>query len=151
MPSSYSALLYHVVFTTKYRQPRLRSEVRPELYAYMGGILNRRRGVLLEIGGIEDHVHLLIGLRTDHALAEEIRHVKGSSSRWWNRSGLDGERRFAWQEGFGAFTVSRSQVPTLRRYIRGQPEHHKEVSFETEWQALLRRHRVDATSGLGWH
>jgi len=150
MPTSYSALLYHVVFATKHRSPRLSPELRPELYAYIGGILDRRRGVLLEVGGVEDHVHLLIGLRTDHSLAEEIRHVKGGSSRWWNRSSLDGGEQFAWQEGFGAFTVSSSQVPTLRRYIQRQPEHHQEISFGTEWEMLLRRHQVDATSGLGW-
>jgi REP element-mobilizing transposase RayT len=148
MPSSYVNLLYHVVFTTKHRMPRLTAELQTVLYPYMGGIVSGFRGVLLEAGGMEDHVHLLLSLRPAPSVAEVVKNVKGGSSRWLNQRPGAGEP-FAWQEGYGAFTVSPSQLETVRRYIQRQEEHHRTMSFEDEWASLLRKHGLEAEKAAG--
>jgi putative transposase len=97
---------------------------------------------LLEIGGVSDHVHLLVRLKADHAIAEMVRLIKANSSKWMNETHALQER-FAWQAGYGAFTVSESHVPRVRRYIGGQREHHAKSSFQEELIALLEKHRIE--------
>jgi putative transposase len=135
-------LLYHVVFSTKDRMPVIHGEMRERLYEYMGGIVRGERGVLLEIGGVPDHVHLLTKLKSDMAVAEMVRLVKSNSSKWWNE--LDGTKdRFEWQTGYGAFTVSESQVRRVRSYIQTQESHHAKVSFRDELITLLKKHGIE--------
>ncbi len=141
MPSTYVSLLYHIVFRTKHSLPMIKPEVQPVLYQYIGGIAGTQRGVLIEAGGMPDHVHLLLSLRTTPSLAEVVKNVKGGSSRWMNLRSEDGER-FGWQDGYGAFTVSPSQLNVVRRYIQSQEEHHRKMTFGDEWDSLVRKHGI---------
>jgi putative transposase len=136
---SYTHLLYHVVFATKGRRPDLDAAVRPGLFAYLGGLVRAERGLALAVNGMADHIHLLARLRQDRALADVLRAVKAHSSRWL-RANAPAGAAFAWQTGYGAFTVSLSQAPTVRAYIRNQEAHHQKISFEEEYARLLRAH-----------
>lgn len=142
MASTFTNLLCHIVFTTKDRLPRINEGIRERLYEYIGGIIRKEGGVLLEIGGVADHVHLLVKLKTDTPIATIIRLIKSRSSKWLNEQ-PDSEERFEWQAGYGAFSVSESQVARVRRYIQEQENHHKKVSFKDELIVLLQRHRID--------
>ena len=139
--STFANLLYHVVFSTKGRLPLISEEVKEPLYEYMGGIIRGEGGILLEIGGMPDHVHLLAKFKTDIAVATMVKKIKGKSSKWRNDVRHQAER-FQWQEGYGAFSVSESLVKKVRNYIRTQEEHHRRVSFKEELVALLKKHRI---------
>jgi putative transposase len=141
MATTFANLLYHLVFSTKNRLPTIGPEIREPLYAYMGGILRGEGGILLEIGGMPDHVHLLVKLKTDAAVALIVQKVKGKSSKWLNEK-PDHAGRFEWQSGYGIFTVSASLAEKVRRYIRGQEEHHRRVSFRDELVSLLERNGI---------
>ncbi len=141
MASTFANLLYHLVFTTKGRAPLIREDLRDDLYGYMGGIIRSEGGVLLAIGGMPDHVHLLAKLKTDVAVSTIVQKVKGKSSRRINERAILPER-FEWQAGYGIFSVSESLAERVRSYIRGQEEHHRRVSFQDELIALLQRHRI---------
>jgi REP element-mobilizing transposase RayT len=127
-------LRYHLVFGTKNRESLITADVRDELYSYLDGIVSRQGGVLMAAGGMPDHVHLLVGLNPAKSLSEVMQHLKGSSSRWMNQRF---PILFGWQNGYGAFSVSTSVVPAVRRYILRQEEHHRRFSFQEELQALL--------------
>jgi REP element-mobilizing transposase RayT len=142
MPQSYTSLLYHIVFSTKDRFPFLAPEWRGRLYAYLGGILRERGGDLLEINGTNDHVHLLLRLHQEHTLAQVVRDVKAASSGWIHRE-FPRLSHFAWQRGYGAFTVSASQLARVRRYIQAQEEHHRRRTFQEEFIALLKAHGIE--------
>ena len=141
MATTFSNLLYHIVFSTKNRVPLIQERVRESLYEYMGGITRGEGGILLEIGGIPDHVHLLTKFGTSVAVSEMVKKIKGKSSKCMNDR-PDYPERFDWQEGYGAFSVSESLVERIRTYIRSQEEHHKKVSFKDELISLLRKHRI---------
>lgn len=141
MATTFANLLYHIVFSTKGRIPLIHEGIREPLYEYMGGIIRGEGGVLLEIGGVPDHVHLLAKFRTDIAVATMVKKIKGKSSKWRN-GGRSQSERFQWQEGYGAFSVSESLVKKVRNYIRTQAEHHGRVSFKEELIVLLKRHRI---------
>jgi len=142
MRDTYSKLNYHLVFSTKNRVPLITDALRDTLYGYMGGILRGHGGVLLTAGGMPDHVHLLAGWGTTVSVAKMLQLIKTNSSKWANElpESRDG---FAWQPGYGAFTVSASMIPEVRRYILNQEEHHRKMSFQEEFVALLKRHGVD--------
>jgi putative transposase len=140
MATTFANLLYHVVFSTKDRLPLIRNEIRESLYEYMGGIIRSEGGILLEIGGMPDHVHLLVKLKTDVTVALMVQKVKGKSSKWHNERLV--QERFAWQSGYGIFSVSASLVERVRRYIRSQEEHHRRVSFRDELITLLKRNGI---------
>jgi REP element-mobilizing transposase RayT len=143
MPDTYTKLRYHIVFGTKQRLPLITAEVRDDLYSYLGGILARHGGILLAVGGMPDHVHLLAGLNTTRSLADIMQRVKANSSRWMNERAARTEP-FAWQVGYGAFSVSESQIGVVRTYILRQEEHHRKVSFQDELKAILRKHGFEA-------
>jgi putative transposase len=139
---SYTQLTYHVVFATKYRRPTITEEFRARLYEYLGGTLCGHKGQAIEIGGVADHVHLLTRLSPTLAVSDVIRNLKAASSRWMrDLSPLN--RSFEWQKGFGAFTVSYSQIPVIQKYIQNQIEHHRTRSFQEEYTALLQRHGIE--------
>ena len=142
MPNTYSKLLYHLVFSTKGRANLISQQLQPRLFDYMGGIVRDERGTLLEIGGLSDHVHLLIRWRTDESLATLMRNLKSNSTRWVHET-FPTMEGFAWQQGYAAFTVSASQADDVARYIRNQEEHHRGRSFEDELIRLLDAHGVD--------
>ena len=142
MPGTYSKLLLHIVTSTKRRTPWLTAEVAERLYPYIGGIIRAERGALCAIGGVEDHVHLYIRWRPDGALSDLMRAVKARSSMWIHET-FPELRDFAWQEGYAAFSVSRSQEDVVRRYIAGQAEHHRREDFRAELLRLLQAHEIE--------
>jgi putative transposase len=140
MPSTYLSLHYHLIFGTKNQEPVIHSKWRRRLHAHMGGIVKALDGVPESIGGVADHVHMLVGLRATHTLANVLRETKSVSSGWVHDE--IGVRAFAWQEGYAAFTVSASQLKKVRAYIENQEEHHRTRTFREEYIALLERHGI---------
>ena len=141
MPATHLSLHYHVVFATKNRAPLIAPEWRGKLHAYLGGTVRGLGAVAQEIGGTDDHVHLLVGAKATHRLADLLREIKSESSRWVHET--VGLAAFAWQEGYGAFTVSASQRETVRRYIQTQEEHHRTRTFRQEYVEWLTRSGVE--------
>jgi putative transposase len=141
MPSSYVCLHYHLVFSTKGRQPWIKEEMRERLFQYIGGTVRGLGGALLAAGGVADHVHLLASLSKTHALSDDLRDIKAESSAWIHRT-YPSLGAFAWQVGYGAFTVSYSGLPRVTDYVKNQEEHHRTRSFQDEFRALLQRHGV---------
>ena len=146
MAQTFSRLLVHVVFSTKDRTASLKADIRPDLYAYMGGIIRNFGGQSLLINGVADHVHLLFSIPATMAVAESMRIVKAKSSRWMR--GRD--RSFAWQPGYAAFSVSQSSVGQVTKYIANQEERHKRVQFEHEFISLLKKHDMDYDERYVW-
>lgn len=124
MPGTYSTTLLHLVFSTRHRDPLIAADIRDRLYAFMGGVIRDERGSLLVIGGMPDHVHLLVRWNTEHSIAHLARNVKARSTKWIHDTFSD-HRAFAWQTGYGVFSVSKSQEATVRAYIDRQEEHHR--------------------------
>jgi REP element-mobilizing transposase RayT len=139
MPHSFSSLLVHVVFGTKGRARSIDANIRPDLFAYMGGIVREMRGTARLINGTEDHVHMLLSLPADVTVSECLRVVKANSSRWAHER-FPGHHGFAWQTGYGAFSVSSSNEKHVIKYIQDQERHHRRMTFEEEFVALLRKH-----------
>jgi len=147
MSSTHLALHYHLVFSTKERRRMIADPWRPELHAYLGGILRDMNVIPQTINGPGDHVHILAGLKATHKLAEVLRQVKRASSLWIHQHGLP---RFEWQEGYGAFTVSPSQLAAVKRYIANQEEHHRKKTFDEEYLQLLRLSDVEFDERYLW-
>src|SRR5262245_1072781 len=130
MASTYLSLHYHLVFSTKERVPIIESPWRDRLHNYLGGAVRGLDGFVEQIGGVQDHVHLLVGLKATHRLSDFMRELKKASSAWVHEE--IGERRFIWQEGYAAFTVSATARDGVIKYIATQPEHHRQKSFREE-------------------
>jgi REP element-mobilizing transposase RayT len=141
MPSTHLSITIHLVFGTKNREPMIAAEWMGKLHAYLGGIVRGLGAAPLEIGGVADHVHLLIGIKATHRLSDVVREVKSESSRWVHEQ--TGGMEFAWQEGYGAFSVSPSQCNVVRDYIQNQAEHHRKLTFREEYVGFLKRAGVD--------
>jgi putative transposase len=141
MANTYSSLHYHVVFSTKNRQPFLGKAVRERLFAYLGGIARENGITALEIGGVADHVHLLLGIPASLPVSKAIQLLKGGSSHWVKEV-FPNMIDFAWQDGYAAFTVSQSQLDNVRAHIRAQAEHHRKKTFSEKYRALLTRHHI---------
>lgn len=136
MPSTHTNLHYHFVFATRDHVPLIRAEWRARLHAYIGGIVKNLEGVPLAVGGIEDHVHLLVGLKPSHRVDYVLRDIKADSSAFVRREIYD---KFSWQKGYGAFCVSPSGIEAVRRYVLNQEEHHKKRTFKAEYVELLKK------------
>jgi len=148
VPGTYSQLLLHVVFSTKGRTPWITHEVADRLYPYIGGVIRAEKGVLLDIGGIEDHVHLYLRWRPDGSISDLMRTVKAQSSKWLHAE-FPALHDFAWQEGYSVFSVSKSQEDAVKKYIAGQAEHHKKEDFKIELLRLFRAHGVEFEERYG--
>jgi putative transposase len=144
---SYTNLLYHIVYATKERAPLITEMLRPRLHEYLGGTVRGLGAVALEINGTNDHVHILAKLRPTISVSEFLSKLKSASSGWAKRQTAG---RFGWQARFGAFTVSESQLERVRKYIRNQEEYHRKHSFEEEFRALLRAHKIDFETAHLW-
>ena len=144
MARTYTKLIYHIVFSTKERIPLIAPEIRDRLYEYLGGVIRGEKGSLMEIGGMPDHIHILARFGAAIAVSEMLKRIKGSSSHWLSQ---ETGTWFAWQNGYGAFSVSESQVAAVRKYIQQQEEHHKRISFKDELISLLRKHRIEFDEG----
>jgi len=149
MSHSYACLMTHAVFSTKDRVPLVVNECRERLYPYLGGIAREIDAKALIIGGTADHVHLLLSLPPTLCVADALRDLKANSSRWVHETWPD-RRDFAWQTGYGAFSVSESQRDAVARYIESQVEHHKRRTFQEEFIALLKKHRIPYDERYIW-
>lgn len=136
MPSTHTNLHYHIVFSTKERLPLIKDEWRERLHAYLGGIVKNLEGVPLAIGGINNHVHLLVGLKSSHRLDYFVRDLKADSSKWIH---TEIKEKFEWQKGYGAFTVSPLGIENVRQYVLNQEIHHRQKTFENEYVELLEK------------
>ena len=142
MPGTYSQILLHVVFSTKRREPWITRDVVYRLYPYIGGLVRAQKGVLYDIGGVEDHVHMYLRWRPDESVSVLMHMVKARSSKWVHET-FPALGAFAWQEGYSVFSVSKSQEQAVKKYIAGQAEHHKKEDFKAELLRLLRAHGVE--------
>jgi REP element-mobilizing transposase RayT len=150
MPQSLAKILVHAVFCTKDRRPWLRDKkLREELHRYIGGILNHLECQPVIVGGVEDHVHLLCTLSRTCQAAEMVKEVKRGSSLWLKTKSPD-LHDFAWQNGYGIFSIGFSQIQTVQKYIAGQEEHHRKVSFQDELRELLRRYEIEFDERYAW-
>ena len=141
MANTFTSLHYHVVFSTKNREPWIRQDIEQRVWSYLGGIARENDMKALMIGGIENHVHLLLGLPPTAAVSKAVQLIKGASSGWMKET-FSGLGSFGWQDGYAAFTVSKSLAPEVETYIRGQREHHRVKTFEEEYRAFLVKHEV---------
>ena len=141
MPSTHLSLHYHLVFSTKDREPWFRPDLRSRVHEYLGGVIRNLHGVAHAVGGVVDHVHVFAGLRATHCLADVMRELKSDSSQWVHRELKLGG--FAWQEGYGGFTVSASKLELVRNYILNQEHHHRGKTFQEEYVEMLKRGLVE--------
>ena len=148
MPATYSKLHYHATFSTKDRYPLITKDWRNNLHAYLGGIVKNLGGVPVAIGGIEDHVHILMGLRTTQRLDYVMRDLKSGSSEWVHET--VGKTIFNWQPGYFCVTVSPTQIESIARYILNQENHHRHKSFEDEYIEMLTMAGVDYDERYLW-
>ena len=148
MPSTYLSLHYHLIFSTKERRLLIADPWRDRLHTYLGGTVHTLGGVPQAVGGTADHVHMLVGLRATHCLADVLREIKRPSSQWVHET--LGVAEFAWQEGYGAFTVSASGIVAVKRYILRQQEHHQKKTFQEEYVELLQRSGVEYDERYLW-
>jgi putative transposase len=149
MSQTLTSLIVHVVFSTKNRQPLIAPTAEPELYAYLAGTAKNLDSRRLVVGGTENHLHLLVSQSKKVALCHLMEQIKKSSSKWIKTKGSAFET-FGWQDGYGAFTIGESQVEAVRHYIAGQKERHKRQSFEQEFEALLKKYRVQYDERYLW-
>ena len=145
MSHSYVSNLMHCTFSTKDRYPAIDSELESRLWPYLGGIARENRMKALAIGGTADHVHALLSLPGMMSFAKAVQLIKGGSSKWIHDN-FSNQKKFAWQEGYGAFSVSASQVPKTIAYINNQKEHHRKKSFHEEFLELLNKHGIEFDS-----
>jgi putative transposase len=138
---TYTKLAYHIVFGTKFRRPTIAEEYRERLYEYIGGIIRAQNGQLIKIGGVADHLHLLVYFSSSNSISTSVRDIKANSSRWLNELS-EMESRFEWQIGYSAFAVSYSQIEAVAHYIDHQPQHHQSKTFEQEYIEFLNRHGI---------
>ena len=150
MAQSLAKILLHTVFSTKDRRPFLRDEpLREELHRYLGGILTHLDCQPLIIGGVEDHVHLLFALSRTATVADVVKELKRGSSVWL-KTKSPALADFAWQNGYGVFSIGQSQVEAARAYVAGQAEHHRKISFQDELRELLRRYEIEFDERYVW-
>ncbi len=139
MPSTFLSLHYHVVFSTKHREPLIALDWRAKLHDYLGGTIRGRGAHPRAVGGVADHVHLLLDLKATHCLADFMRELKKAASAWCREK----VPRFAWQDGYAAFTVGPNALDGVRHYIAHQEEHHRTKSFREELVELLEKAGIE--------
>ena len=147
MPQSLSRILVHLVFSTKNREPLLVPEFRPRAFEYLGGALNNIHCPVIKVGGVADHVHMLFVLGRSMSVSEVVEEVKKQSSKWAKEHLGPG---FYWQNGYGAFSVSASNVEAVKAYIENQEHHHRAQTFQDEFRELLRRHEIEWDERYVW-
>ena len=147
MPHTYTKLLFHIVFSTKERAPFIADNERDRIYGYIGGTIRGLGGICIEIGGVEDHVHILLALKPTMSVAKFVQDLKPAVTKWAREQV---HPKFEWQNGYGAFTVGESQAETVRKYIRGQKEHHRKAAYDEEFMELLARANIDFEARFLW-
>jgi REP element-mobilizing transposase RayT len=146
---SYISSHVHCVFSTKERRRLITPELRDRLWPFLGGIARQNKMKAIEIGGVDDHVHILLSLPSTMAISKALQLMKGGSSKWIHET-FPEHRLFAWQEEYGAFSVSVSQLDKTIEYIKGQEAHHRKMTFQEEFLALLKKHRIEYDERYLW-
>jgi putative transposase len=142
MPNTYTQIHIQAVFTVQNRDCIIHEKWKNELYKYIAGIIQNNNHKLLAINGMPDHIHVLFGLRPSQSVSDLMQDIKGNSSKWINdRKFVKG--KFSWQEGYGAFSYSKSEVPDVIRYIRNQHDHHRKKSFIEEYLEILKEFKIE--------
>lgn len=149
MAHSYVSALFHCVFSTKDRRTTITKDIEERLWQYMGGIARENKMRALAIGGVEDHVHLLLSLPSTLTIAKALQLIKGGSSKWVHDT-FPEHRDFEWQEGYGAFSIGISQVDDTKKYIAIQREHHRTRTFQEEFLAFLEKHDIEYDPRYVW-
>ena len=149
MPQSFSCLHTHIVFSTKHRYPFLSPDCTERLYPYLGGLVRNRKCTLLRVGGIADHVHLLVRVARDIAISDLVSAVKSNSSGWIHEA-FPELISFSWQQGYAAFAVSLSGVDEVAAYIEKQEEHHRVKTFQDEYRQFLEKHGIEFDEQYMW-
>ena len=149
MANTYTSLFYHVVFSTKNREPFIGPDIEQRVWAYIGGVARQHDMTALQVGGIEDHIHVLVLAPPVLSPSQIAQYVKGDSSKWIHET-FPTLRHFAWQTGYGAFSVSKSGVSSVVDYIQNQRQHHTRKTFQAEYVEFLQRHGVDYDERYVW-
>ncbi len=149
MANTYSALYCHIVFSTKNREHWLQPEIEERTWEVLGGIARDYRMTPIQIGGFDEHVHALVSFPPAMAVSKAVQYLKGVSSKLIHEK-FPHFKAFAWQDGYGAFSVSKSQIPTVADYIRGQRAHHATVGFQEELRAMLRKNEIEFDERYVW-
>ena len=148
MPSTHLSLHYHIVFSTKNREPWMTGDVIDRVHAYIGGTIKSMNGIAHAVGGVADHVHVFTGLRATHCLADVMMETKSESSKWIHRE-LN-MPSFEWQEGYCGFTVSASHIDAVKSYVLNRAEHHRVRTFQEEYLTMLQRGMVEYDERFLW-
>jgi REP element-mobilizing transposase RayT len=149
MGHSFTSSLYHCAFSTKERRPCITAELQSRLWPFLGGIARENRMVAPAVGGVEDHIHILLSLPSTMSIAKAIQLLKAGSSLWLHEM-FPEQRGFAWQEGYGAFSLSVSQAERTKSYIESQAEHHRKKTFQEEFLTFLKKHNMDYDERYVW-
>ncbi|HAF15128.1 MAG TPA: IS200/IS605 family transposase [Blastocatellia bacterium] len=149
MANTYTSLHYHVIFSTKNREPWLVPDIEERVWAYVGGIARAHKMMALQVGGIEDHIHALVTAPATLAPSQIAQFLKGDSSKWIHDE-FPALRNFGWQDGYGAFTASKSNLPAIVRYIQTQREHHRNRTFQEEYREFLQQHGIQYDERYLW-
>ncbi|MEO6392731.1 MAG: IS200/IS605 family transposase [Pyrinomonadaceae bacterium] len=142
MANTYSSCFYHIVFSTKHRDPLIKPAIENRVWEYVGGIARKHRMIALQVGGIEDHLHALVLSPPRYSPSQIAQYLKGESSKWIHEE-LPDLRFSSWQDGYGVFTVNKSLVPKVIDYIKNQHAHHQNESFEDEYRRLMALPGID--------
>ena len=146
---SYISAYFHCIFSTKDRQRLITPDLRERLWPFLGGIARQNKMKAIEIGGVDDHVHVLLSLPSSVPISKAMQLLKGGASKWVHET-FPEHRSFAWQEEYGAFSVSMSQLDKTIEYIRDQEEHHRQMTFQEEFRMFLQRHRIEFDERYLW-
>ena len=149
MANTYTSLHYHLIFSTKNREPWIRQDIEQRIWEYMGGIARQNGMKALQVGGADDHVHLVVGIPATLAVSKALQLIKGGSCQWIHDTFPD-LALFAWQDGYGAFTVSKSQLPDVIHYVAHQREHHRIRTFQEEYKTFLEKHGIEYDERYVW-
>ena len=149
MANTYSSLHYHLIFSTKNRTPWLSSEIEQRIWKYLGGIARKHKMTALQVGGTADHIHVLVLAPASYSPSQIAQFLKGDSSKWIHDE-WPTLRNFAWQDGYGAFTVSKSNLPEVVRYVQNQGLHHQKKTFPEEYLEFLKTHGIQYEEGYLW-
>ncbi len=149
MGHTYSSLHYHIVFSTKERMKFISTEIKDSLFAYLAKTINNEYGFARKVNGMDDHIHICADFKPKFAVSDILRKIKSNSSAWVNKN-FQLDYTFAWQEGYGSFTISKSSISNVINYIETQNNHHKNMSFKEEFIFLLKKHEVDYDEKYTW-
>jgi len=149
MANTYTSLFYHIVFSTKNRERYLLESIQQRVWQYIGGIARENNMSALTVGGVSDHVHVLLKMRPTQTVSKAVQLLKGGSSKWIHEA-IPRMKKFAWQDGYGAFTVCPQHVEGVRQYILNQKEHHRRKTFQEEYLKLLKEHGIEYDERYLW-